>query len=268
MLHRDLKPSNLLVNKDCELRIADFGLARGVDVNPSHGAQLTEYVVTRWYRAPELLTGNETYGPGIDMWSVGCILAEMLSALTAGNPGEKAALFPGNDVLSSLKLIVATLGVPPDLSFIRNDKARAYVQALGRAAPQAVPLEARFPQAPPQAVDLMMQLVKFEPSRRLSADDALRHPFLSSLHTLNNEPIALPFDFAFESADDASLREFLSVEINRFRNDAQTKPSLGAHPGTSTPLTPDSAQSNMAVDTSQSRCSGSKRARPELATSS
>jgi len=80
VLHRDLKPGNLLVNKNCDLKICDFGLARGVDPSQKgvQQAALTEYVVTRWYRAPELLVENETYGPGIDIWSVGCILAEFL----------------------------------------------------------------------------------------------------------------------------------------------------------------------------------------------
>ena len=77
VLHRDLKPGNLLVNKNCDLKICDFGLARGVDPEESGSQQLTEYVVTRWYRAPELLVENDTYDEGIDIWSVGCILAEV-----------------------------------------------------------------------------------------------------------------------------------------------------------------------------------------------
>merc|ERR1711871_1024485 len=70
VLHRDLKPSNLLVNSNCDLAICDFGLARGINANADD--TLTEYVVTRWYRAPELLTDNRTYGSAVDVWSVGC----------------------------------------------------------------------------------------------------------------------------------------------------------------------------------------------------
>ena len=91
MLHRDLKPGNLLVNKNCDLKICDFGLARAID--PSEEKKdlgLTEYVVTRWYRAPELLVENQSYTTAIDVWAVGCIFAEML--------GRKA-LFPGRDYL-------------------------------------------------------------------------------------------------------------------------------------------------------------------------
>ncbi len=98
VLHRDLKPGNLLVNKNCDLKICDFGLARGVD---SGSQALTEYVVTRWYRAPELLVQNENYGPAVDVWSVGCILADLL--------GLKP-LFPGLDALQQLQVMVATLG--------------------------------------------------------------------------------------------------------------------------------------------------------------
>ena len=71
IIHRDLKPSNILINKNCDLKICDFGLARGVD--DSRQQQLTEYVVTRWYRAPELLVENQDYTTAIDVWAVGCV---------------------------------------------------------------------------------------------------------------------------------------------------------------------------------------------------
>ena len=239
VLHRDLKPSNLLINKDCELRICDFGLARGVDFDPAHAAQLTEYVVTRWYRAPELLTGNETYGPAIDMWSVGCILAEMLSALQPGNVGDKAALFPGTDVLATLKLIIGSLGAPSDLSFIDNAKAVAYIQALSRTLAPPVPLEVRYPGAPPLALDLLKRLLLLEPSKRPSAVDALEHPILASLHACNEEPSAPAFDFAFEAASDEALQGLLDEEIRRFQPDAPTTPSPPApHPPLLAPSTP------------------------------
>ena len=76
VLHRDLKPSNLLVNSNCDLAICDFGLARGV--SPEVAGQLTEYVVTRWYRAPELLCESADYDEKVDVWSVGCVLGEIL----------------------------------------------------------------------------------------------------------------------------------------------------------------------------------------------
>jgi len=125
VLHRDLKPSNILVNKDCELRICDFGLARGVDPEqPPAQQQLTEYVVTRWYRAPELLVSSRSYGATIDLWSVGCIFAEMLG---------RQPLFPGRDTLQQIRLLVATLGIGPDasLDWIPDARAAEYVRTLG-----------------------------------------------------------------------------------------------------------------------------------------
>lgn len=88
MLHRDIKPSNILLNSDCQVKVCDFGLARSI-VQQNDNAQnpvLTDYVATRWYRAPEILLGSTSYTEGVDLWSVGCILGELLS----GKP-----IFPG-----------------------------------------------------------------------------------------------------------------------------------------------------------------------------
>ncbi|GFH26121.1 mitogen-activated protein kinase [Haematococcus lacustris] len=122
ILHRDLKPSNLLVNANCDLKICDFGLARTAASNQEEF--MTEYVVTRWYRAPELLLSCSEYGNAIDV-SVGCILAELL--------GRKP-LFPGKDYVHQLNLITRLIGSPSEaeLGFITSDKARRYIRALPR----------------------------------------------------------------------------------------------------------------------------------------
>lgn len=91
VLHRDLKPSNLLLNANCDLKVCDFGLARSAASTEDNSGFMTEYVATRWYRAPEIMLTFKEYTKAIDVWSVGCILAEMLS----GKP-----LFPGKDCLS------------------------------------------------------------------------------------------------------------------------------------------------------------------------
>ena len=125
-----LQPTNLLLNRDCELAIADFGLARHLpsdDSDPEMTSKaqrnLTRYVVTRWYRAPELLVQNRAYDAAVDMWSVGCILAEVVGA---------QALFPGKDSLHQLRLIIEKLGVPTadELERIENPQAVAYVTGL------------------------------------------------------------------------------------------------------------------------------------------
>lgn len=108
VLHRDLKPSNLLVNQDCELKIGDFGMARGLSSSPSEQKRvMTEYVATRWYRAPELMLSLSEYSEAIDMWSVGCIFAEML--------GRKH-LFPGTNYLNQLQ-VISTFGFPYKVLF-------------------------------------------------------------------------------------------------------------------------------------------------------
>lgn len=257
VLHRDLKPSNILINKDCELRICDFGMARGVQANLSAPSQLTEYVCTRWYRAPELITSSETYGPPIDIWSIGCILAEMLG---------KAVLFPGKDILSQLRVIVSTLGVPADLSFVKDPKAVAYIEAIGRGRPQPAPLETRYPEAPPLAIDLLMKMLVLEPSRRITAEGALRHSFLASLHELNTEPTAEAFDFSFEDCSDEELQRLLRDEICRFEGE-QTPPATPSPPIPAVPPAPHTPE-GCAVEASEVTGTGrrAKRARSDFVT--
>jgi mitogen-activated protein kinase 1/3 len=100
VLHRDLKPSNLLLNANCDLKVCDFGLARSAASTEDNSGFMTEYVATRWYRAPEIMLTFKEYTKAIDVWSVGCILAEMLS----GKP-----LFPGKDCEYSLTTPEKTL---------------------------------------------------------------------------------------------------------------------------------------------------------------
>jgi len=215
VLHRDLKPNNLLVNKNCDLKICDFGLARGVDDSISQ--QLTEYVVTRWYRAPELLVENATYDQGIDIWSVGCILAECL--------GRKA-LLPGKDYLQQLRLIIETLGEPSasDLAIIENPQAVEYIQALPKKA--KVPFSALYPNANPQAIDLLEKMLVFNPNKRITAADALQHEYLRALHNVNDEPTAEVFDFSIEAdtVTENDLRGLIWNQLKKYHPDIGDMP--------------------------------------------
>ncbi|XP_025049741.1 glycogen synthase kinase-3 alpha-like, partial [Alligator sinensis] len=141
VLHRDLKPSNLLINTTCDLKICDFGLARIADPEHDHTGFLTEYVATRWYRAPEIMLNSKGYTKSIDIWSVGCILAEMLS---------NRPIFPGKHYLDQLNHILGVLGSPSqdDLNCIINMKARNYLQSLPHKA--QVPWAKLFPKADPK----------------------------------------------------------------------------------------------------------------------
>ena len=200
VLHRDLKPSNLLLNANCDLKICDFGLAR----TSSERGFMTEYVVTRWYRAPELLLSCEDYTSAIDIWSMGCILAEIL--------GRKP-LFPGKDYIHQMRLIVEVLGSPneEDCAFIQSTKARTYIRTLPHS-PQ-VRWDRMFPKANPQAIDLLDKMLQFDPKKRITVEQALEHPYLAALHDPMVEPASEPAPFEFEFEDEELQEEQLREKV-------------------------------------------------------
>ena len=197
VLHRDLKPSNLLVNSNCDLAICDFGLARGFD---DDAGKLTEYVVTRWYRAPELLCETKDYDEAIDVWSVGCIFAEML---------RRKPFFRGDTPQHQLETIVSVLGKPGDgaLEKIQHEAARKAIFAGAECEPY--PFASYFPRdTSPTALDLLAKMLVFDPAARATVDAALEHPYLSELHGQMPEPLCDDtFDFEFERAATASSDE-------------------------------------------------------------
>lgn len=171
IIHRDLKSSNLLISKDGNLKIADFGLAKIM-----RGVRHTSTVVTRWYRAPEILLGDSQYTCAIDMWSVGCILGEVL---------KKEPIFRGKDELDQMNLIYNVCGYEswqgcenltnwskfkPQKEFPRNIKKF-------------------FSKVDPDALDLLEKLLQLDPKKRLTAKEALNHPWIKSGQTLNPQNI-------------------------------------------------------------------------------
>ncbi|CAA0824452.1 Mitogen-activated protein kinase 9 [Striga hermonthica] len=210
VFHRDLKPKNILANADCKLKICDFGLARASFGDAPSAVFWTDYVATRWYRAPELCGSFfSKYTPAIDIWSIGCIFAEMI----IGKP-----LFPGKNVVHQLELITDLLGSPSAeaISRIRNEKARRYLSSM-RKKP-AIPLSQRFPHIDPLALRLLERLIAFDPKDRPSAEEALLDPYFYGLANVEEEPSTQPiskFEFEFErrtlSKDD--VRELIYREI-------------------------------------------------------
>uniref|UniRef100_A0A0E0LBF1 mitogen-activated protein kinase n=1 Tax=Oryza punctata TaxID=4537 RepID=A0A0E0LBF1_ORYPU len=164
--HRDLKPKNILANANCKLKICDFGLARVAFTDAPTTVFWTDYVATRWYRAPELCGSfYSKYTPAIDIWSIGCIFAEVL----IGKP-----LFPGKNVVHQLDLITDLLGTPSldAISQVRNDKARKYLTCMRKKQPAS--FSHKFPKADPLALQLLRKLLAFDPKDRPSAEEACR----------------------------------------------------------------------------------------------
>lgn len=193
ILHRDLKPSNILLNSDCLVKVADFGLARSVATlaMEKDAPILTDYVATRWYRAPEILLGSTTYTKGVDVWSIGCILGEMLG----GRP-----MFPGTSTLNQLERIIEVSGfpTPSDIDSVNSSYATTMLESL--PAPSAIRTYTdMYPNAPPEAIDLLKNLLWFNPSKRLTCEEALKHPYVAQFHKPEEEPscnheIVMPID--------------------------------------------------------------------------
>ncbi|KAG2186075.1 hypothetical protein INT43_002513 [Umbelopsis isabellina] len=187
VVHRDLKPSNILINENCDLKICDFGLARIQD------PQMTGYVSTRYYRAPEIMLTWQKYDVAVDIWSAGCIFAELLE----GKP-----LFPGKDHVHQFSIITELLGTPPDdvVATICSENTLRFVQNLPKRG--RVPFSERFAGQDAQAIDLLEKMLVFDPRTRISATEALAHPYLSPYHDPTDEPVAPEkFDWSFNDAD-------------------------------------------------------------------
>ncbi|KAE9609568.1 putative mitogen-activated protein kinase CMGC-MAPK family [Lupinus albus] len=193
VFHRDLKPKNILANADCKLKICDFGLARVAFNDTPTAIFWTDYVATRWYRAPELCGSFfSKYTPAIDIWSIGCIFAELLT----GKP-----LFPGKNVVHQLDIMTDFLGTPSQeaIARIRNEKARRYLSSMRKKKP--VPFSHKFPNADPLALRLLERMLAFEPKDRPTAEEALADPYFKGLAKVEREPSAQPvskMEFEFE----------------------------------------------------------------------
>ncbi|XP_016352367.1 extracellular signal-regulated kinase 2-like [Sinocyclocheilus anshuiensis] len=205
VIHRDQKPSNILLDSDCFVKLCDFGLARSLyqiqedAVNPA----LTEYVATRWYRAPEILLGSSRYTKCVDMWSIGCILGEML----LGKP-----LFPGTSTINQIEKIMSAIPHPSteDVLAIRSEYGASVIQRM--LLRRQVPLDEILPASVrPDALDLVQRLLVFNPDKRLSAEEALQHPYVSKFHNPAREP-SLVYDVILPVDDD------IQISVTQYRN--------------------------------------------------
>lgn len=188
VLHRDIKPSNILLNSNCDLKICDFGLARGEE----DAKDMTDYVATRWYRAPELLLQWTKYDKAIDIWSAGCIFAELIG---------RRPLFPGKNYLDQLHVILDIIGTPhpKDYEALGSEQARRYLSNLPHRP--KVPFSTLYPNANPWAIALIEKMLKFNPNDRPTVEQCLADSYFERLHDSADEPVADSlFDNSFEKA--------------------------------------------------------------------
>ena len=223
IIHRDLKPANILANKNCDLKICDFGLdhckikdddktVQNLIDNPSlpieysnsiiyddSKRELNDKNISKWYRAPEAILSPESYDKTVDIWSIGCILAELLG---------RQPLFPADNYLDELQKIISVLGSPSenDLEFISDQKIKSFVLRLAKRTKQSFNL--MFSNANPVALDLLGKMLTFNPKKRYTVEQCISHPYFEGLHDPEQEPTAdSTFDFSYDK--DASSKEKL-----------------------------------------------------------
>jgi mitogen-activated protein kinase 1/3 len=220
VVHRDLKPSNILVNKNCDLKICDFGLARGFG-GDEDDPSLTDYVVTRWYRAPEVVLLASEYTKSIDVWSVGCILCELI--------GRKP-IFTGKDHLDQIKKILAVIGTPTeaDLTWLpARSPARAFIKKVQTCPKQDwKKIYDKKSGASENSIEAIDQMLTFDPTKRIDVKQCLNLKYFETLHMEDDEPVAdKPVDWAFDKFTPTKrlLQNYVYIQCAAFHPDIMTR---------------------------------------------
>jgi mitogen-activated protein kinase 1/3 len=261
ILHRDLKPDNILIYNDCQVKICDFGLSRSIpdtrkltqleyqdsqlhrsseDSSPALPRSLTKHVVTRWYRAPELILLTENYGKPIDVWSIGCIIGELAQMMSGNissylyrNPILKgSSCYPLSPKKESncnsrasfssdqLELVLKLTGTPSDqqASFIEDKNTMAYLRSFKVQRHNLLPK--RFPYCSSSVLNLMQGMLRFDPKSRITIEEALSHRYFDDIRDLTREKIYTDMiTLEFEGGEDLNpedLRSNFITEIFRY----------------------------------------------------
>jgi|Transcript_63489 mitogen-activated protein kinase 1/3 len=273
ILHRDLKPANCFANQDCTVKIGDFGLARAVAVaieaapelpDSPRGEEggddrvpagsrlvpateklkrhLTTHVVTRWYRAPEIILLQRNYTESIDVWSTGCIYAELLQMLPPAKFCDRGPLFPGSTCFplspdrkhkhdykfhtrgkqDQLNTIFDTIGTPDEEAILRLEKedAQKYLRLFEPRTGEGI--ASKFPpDLDPAAVDLLKKMLVFNPDKRITVDGLLETEFLAEIRDATKEsvaesPVILDFDTEGKELKEDDLRIAFGREISKY----------------------------------------------------
>lgn len=213
VVHRDLKPSNLLVNKNCDLKICDFGLARVLSTEEDDALGRTDYVVTRWYRAPEVVLLASEYTMSIDVWAVGCILCELIA---------RKPIFAGSNHLDQIKQIIAVLGTPSEeeLAWLpKVGSARNFLKKCA-AAPKAN-WSKLLPMAGRDALQVIEGMLHFDPTARITVQDALRLRYFGNLfeeEDMDHDMRVTPVDWSFDNFEPTKrlLQNYIYCECAHF----------------------------------------------------
>ncbi|KAL0491010.1 mitogen-activated protein kinase [Acrasis kona] len=218
IIHRDIKPKNILLDKkDYNMRICDFGLSRAID---SEYPFSSKYVVSRWYRAPEVILYWDKLSKAIDIWSVGCILAEML---------DGKVLFQGKDFNHQLSLILAVTGSPSEKELRGCKEGIAFYR---QNYPNKIPkrkLSDMYPKANPLAIKLLERMLEWDPERRITVEEALQHPYFEKMHPDGEEDeeeddYCEPFNYNFtEDCKTEDIKKIIYEEISELQ-DEETDP--------------------------------------------